>query len=121
MFRFEELDIWKMGIDYANRCYGVASRFPDVERYALADQLRRASVSVPTNIAEGSGGTEKEFCNFLGIAARSCLETVSLLTVAEKQKYITIGERIELYDAAEELVKKIRAMRRFYLDRQSGS
>jgi four helix bundle protein len=118
MFRFEELEIWKKGICYAEKCYSIASKFPDIERYALSDQLRRAAVSIPTNIAEGSGGTEKEFCSFLSIAARSCLETVSLLTVAEKQKYITMIERIELYGAAEELVRKIRAMRRFYLDRQ---
>jgi four helix bundle protein len=118
MFRFEDLDIWKLGIEYSHRCYVVAGRFPDIERFALADQLRRAAVSVPTNIAEGSGGTEKEFCSFLNIAVRSCLETVSLLIVAEKLKYITMDERTGLYGEAGTLIKKIRAMRRVFLDRR---
>jgi four helix bundle protein len=118
MFRFEDLDIWKLGIEYSRRCYAVASEFPNIERFALSDQLRRAAVSIPTNIAEGSGGTEKEFCSFLNIAVRSCLETVSLLIVAEKLGYITMNERMGLYGEAEILIKKTRAMRRIFLDRR---
>jgi four helix bundle protein len=111
-FRFEELDIWKDAIKYANRCYRIAESFPKKEMFALADQLRRASVSIPTNIAEGSGGSDREFNNFLGISIRSALETVSILVFAEKEAYIAPDQKEALYAEAEILVKKIRAFRR---------
>jgi four helix bundle protein len=116
MFRFEELDIWKMGVEYTKRCYSIANNFPINERFALADQLRRAVVSIPTNIAEGSIGSDKEFCSFLNIASRSGIETVSLLIVAEKLGYITMEERMKLYNEAEILIRKIRSLRRVCLN-----
>jgi four helix bundle protein len=121
MFRFESLDIWRLGIEYSLECYKKAASFPQIEQFALADQLRRSAVSVPTNIAEGTGGTEKEFCSFLNIAVKSCLETVSLLIVAERLKYITMDERLDLYSKAETLVRKTRALRNLYINRKDAN
>lgn len=61
MFRFEELEIWQLGFQYANEIYELTKKFPSGERFNLIDQMRRASLSIPTNIAEGSAGTRKTF------------------------------------------------------------
>ena len=83
MFRFETLDIWKLSITYGKRLYLVANAFPKSETFALSDQLKRAAVSISNNIAEGSGGTNKDFCNFLTISIKSVLETVNILQFTE--------------------------------------
>ncbi len=111
MFRFEGLDIWKHAIVYAKAVYQVAEKFPKVELYALADQLRRAAVSISNNIAEGSGGTDKDFSNYLDIAAKSTLETVNCLRLAREFGYISQDEERRLYAEAEILVKRIRSFK----------
>jgi len=61
MFRFESLEIWRLSIKYGKRLYQLSFKLPKEETFALADQLRRAALSVSNNIAEGSGGTDREF------------------------------------------------------------
>lgn len=113
MFRFEKLEIWQLAIDYGNKVYDIADNLPRREMFGLASQLRRAAVSISSNIAEGSGGTtKKDFRNYLDIAIKSTLETVSQLLFAEKRKYIASLTRKVLYRKAELLVKKINAFKR---------
>ena|SRR3989338_1130335 len=109
MFRFEELEIWKAAIAYGKHCYQVAEKFPAEERFALADQLRRASVSISNNIAEGSVGSSQNFKRFLIIAVGSALETANILYFAEEMGYIGSEERAALYLEAETLIKRIRS------------
>lgn len=97
MFRFEELEIWKLSIAYNKIMYALAKDFPKFETYSLADQLRRAAVSISNNIAEGSGGTSRDFGNFLNIAIKSTLETVNILYIAREQNYISEEQRIQCY------------------------
>jgi len=98
---------------YANKLYSVVKKFPPNEHYGLSSQLRRAAVSIPNNIAEGSGATTtKDFCRFLDISIRSTLETVNILYVAVLQKYIDNQERKELYESAEKIIRKIRAFKK---------
>ena len=112
MFRFEDLDIWKLAIEYANEIYDITARFPDDEKYNLISQLRRAALSISNNIAEGSGaGTTKNFKSFLDISTASALETVNLLFFSAKRSYITESQRAEFYDKAEKLIKKVRAFK----------
>ena len=92
--------------------YLVANGFPRIEQFALADQLRRASVSISNNIAEGSGGTPKDFSNFINIAIKSTLETVNILYIARMQDYITDDKRKNYYSEAEKLIKMMRAFRK---------
>ena len=115
MFRFEELEIWRLAIEYAEDIYQLteAQIFPINERYNLIDQLKRAAVSISSNIAEGSGvSTDKNFCSYLDIAVASALETVSLMSFAEKRGYIACGKKAELYSKAETLIKKIRSFKK---------
>ena len=111
-FRFEELEIWELAVNYANDIYNLIEELPKNEKYNLTDQIKRASLSISNNIAEGSGAvTKKGFCSFLDISIRSLFETVNLLYFAKMRKYITESKRVELYNKAEILVKKIRSFK----------
>lgn len=108
MFRFEKLEIWKEAIEYADEMYNLAEKLPSDEKYNLIGQLKRASLSIPNNIAEGSGAsTKKSFCSFLDIGISSALETVNLLYFAQMRNYITEEVRLKFYNKAELLIKKV--------------
>jgi len=112
MFRFEELEIWKLAINYADEIYDLAKELPVDEKYNLTDQLRRSALSISNNIAEGSGvSTTKNFKSFLDISISSVLETVNLLCFANRRSYISESQRIKLYDEAEVIIKKIRSFK----------
>ena len=85
----KRLDAWKLAITLVLDVYRVTKTFPTEEKYNLTDQLRRSSVSVPSNIAEGaSRNTKKEFANFLYIAQGSLSELDTQLEIALKLGYI---------------------------------
>ena len=87
---FRDLRIWQRAMDLVQQAYGLAQLLPRHEQYALADQMRRAAVSVPTNIAEGQARRhKKEFVRFLLIARGSLAELQTLLLIAERLKYLT--------------------------------
>ncbi len=112
MFRFETLDIWKMGISYCEKILDVADEFPQKVQFSLGSQLRSSSLSISNNIAEGSGSHSKqEFRSFLNFSIRSTYETVSALFIAKNKSYITKEKFSELYAEGEVLAKKIRAFR----------
>lgn len=109
MFRFEELDIWNLSLEFCLDLYKTIDHFPKLERFSLSDQLRRAAISIPTNIAEGSGtNTTKDFIRFLGYSIGSTAETVSLITLAHKLDYIDSETKNELYEKAEKIIRKTR-------------
>lgn len=75
MHKVEDLKIWRKAITLAKVAYTLASELPKDEKYGLSSQIKRSSVSVPANIAEGAGrNSKKEFNYFLGIANGSCYE-----------------------------------------------
>lgn len=75
MHRFKELEIWKRGRHFCTGIYSLTSKFPESEKFGLSNQLRRASVSIPSNIAEGSSRkSNKDFSRFLEITLGSCYE-----------------------------------------------
>jgi four helix bundle protein len=87
---FRDLKIWQRAMDLVPQVYQVAHDLPDQERYVLANQLRRAVVSVPANIAEGQMRLHrKEFVYHLSIARGSVAELQTLLLVAERLGYVT--------------------------------
>ncbi len=87
---FRELRIWQRAMDLLPRIYCLARTLPRFEQFALADQIRRAAVSVPTNIAEGQArGHTKEFIRFLLIARGSLAELQTLLLITERLEYVT--------------------------------
>ena len=113
MFNFEKLDAWQLAIDFADLIYRTTQEFPSDERFGLTSQLRRAAVSISSNLAEGSGrGTSKDFAHFIQIAFGSLMECVSQLTISHKQRFLSDASYRELYEAAERLGKVLSGLRR---------
>ena len=83
MHRFKDLEIWKQSRVFCKEIYIVTTQFPDTEKFGLINQLRRASVSIPSNIAEGaSRKSNKDFSRFLEIALGSCYEIETQLLIS---------------------------------------
>jgi len=106
MHNLKELKIWNKAIDLAVNVYKATSNFPTDERYGLTSQSRRAAVSIPSNIAEGAGrNSEKEFCNFLGIANGSSYELQTQLIISNKLELLDTKLTDELIEQITELQK----------------
>ena len=89
MRNFRNYDIWKNGMEIADVVYTLADSFPKYEIYALSDQVRRAAVSIPSNIAEGSSRTsEIEFARYLEYSIGSCFEVETQMEIAKRRGYI---------------------------------
>src|SRR5215470_7007719 len=90
MQRFTDLRVWQKGHAFVLQVYRLTKNFPAEERYGLTSQLRRAALSVPTNIAEGSKRqTNAEYARFLNIAEGSLAESEYLLMVSRDLGYVT--------------------------------
>jgi len=95
MSDYKNLEVWEKSISLVLEAYAVTNNFPKEERYALADQIRRATVSIPSNIAEGaSRNTRKEFIQFIYIALGSASELETQIIIAEKLGYIKNKESL---------------------------
>lgn len=92
MNNFKELKIWKDSIDMAVDTYKMTKLFPDTEKFGLISQMNRCSISISSNIAEGSGrNNQKEFKQFLGIALGSACELESQMIVSQRLEFISEG------------------------------
>jgi four helix bundle protein len=112
MFRFEKLEVWTKAVTFAGAIYSATRLFPENERFGLTSQMRRASVSISSNIAEGSGrGSDKEFARFVGIAYGSLMEIVSQSKIAESQSMMTSQCATDIYKSAEELARMLSGLR----------
>jgi four helix bundle protein len=95
---FRELDVWNKSIDLTTLVYMCTAEFPKQETYGLTSQMRRAAVSIPSNIAEGSArGTRRDFRQFVKQAEGSNCELQTQLTIANRLKF---GDAVKLDAAA---------------------
>jgi four helix bundle protein len=116
MFNFEKLDVWQKAIDFANLVYNETRAFPAEDRFGLTNQLRRAAVSVSSNIAEGSSRSSKsDFARFLEIAAGSVFEVVSQGFIAQRQGFWSDVQFRRIYSDAEELSRMLSGLRKSLL------
>ncbi|WP_289023345.1 four helix bundle protein [uncultured Salegentibacter sp.] len=112
----KDLDVWKRGMDLVEEIYKVTSSFPSSEIYGLTNQLRRASVSIPSNIAEGAARKgDKELLYFINVAIGSVSEIETQLLIAVRLKYIK-GDNTIFESAAE--VRKLLLGFRNYLNKK---
>jgi len=94
---FRQLIVWQKSMQLVRLVYQVSKTFPPDERYALTDQLRRAAISIPSNIAEGNGrATNKDYAHFLSIARGSLFETMTQLEIADGLGYAARSPDIDL-------------------------
>ncbi|WP_456480556.1 four helix bundle protein [Nautilia sp.] len=104
-----DLKIWKVGIDMVEEIYKITEFFPKTEIFGLSSQIKRAAVSVPSNIAEGaSRQTTKEFIQFLYIALGSLSELETQLIIAKKLNFLT--------ENTEKIFSKIKGLKKMILN-----
>ena len=87
---YRDFEVWQKSMDFVEDVYKALSKFPKEERYGICDQIRRAAVSIPSNIAEGFGrDSNTDFAHFLTIARGSLYETMTQLQIAVDLGYIS--------------------------------
>jgi four helix bundle protein len=113
MFNFEKLDVWQKAIDFADLVYNQTRSFPADERFGLTNQMRRAAVSVSSNIAEGTSRmSQADFARFIEIATGSVFEVVSQSFIGRRQEFLTEEGFRKLYSAADEIGRMLSGLRK---------
>ena len=107
MHQFRKLKVWEKAMELTTAIYESTKCFPREEAYGLTQQLRRAAVSIPSNIAEGAyRNSDKEFNYFLGISAGSAGEVFTQLEIAKRLGYMP-GERAESLMSESDSIKRM--------------
>lgn len=113
MFNFEKLDVWQKAIQFADSVYNLTRGFPDEERFGLTSQMRRAAVSISSNIVEGSSRHSRDdYVRFLEIATGSVFEVVSQSFIGRNQGYLKEDAFRTIYAAAEEQSRMLSGLRK---------
>ena len=95
----KDLEIWKLGIELVEKVYEITAEFPKEEIYGLTNQMRRAAVSIPSNISEGAArSSKKEFVQFLYVALGSLAELETQAMISEKLNYLKSPPLMELIE-----------------------
>jgi four helix bundle protein len=104
----KELDVWKKSVHFVSQIYEKTASSPDSEKFGLINQIRRASVSIPANIAEGAArNSDKEFIHFLYISLGSAAELETLFTISSDLGYIKQSDFDEIMANLEQIKKMI--------------
>jgi len=109
--KFQDLIVWQKAKALATEIYRVTGQFPRSELYGLTSQLRRAAVSIASNIAEGQGRlTMGEFLHFLGQSRGSLLELQTQLAIAMDLKYLSLAEHARLDEQSVEVQRLLNGL-----------
>lgn len=113
IYSYRDLDVWKRVIDWVEQIYLISKAFPPDEKFGLTSQLRRAAVSVPSNIAEGSARTGTgEFLQFLSFSSGSLAEADTQLIVANRLGMLTNSQLTDLLTQTEIISKMLNSLKR---------
>jgi four helix bundle protein len=108
---YRDLEVWKRFIALVKDIYDATSQFPPAENFGLVQQIRRAAVSIPSNIAEGQfRNSTKEFKQFLSIALGSAAELETQLIIAHQVNYLPISEFNSLLNGLEIIMKMLKKL-----------
>ena len=120
MFRFEGLEIWNRSIRLTDQLFDVADHIHEKHHFRLAYQLRGSALSISNNIAEGSGSSSrKDFQVFLNYAHRSIFESVNMIMIAHRRKFISQTQLVEIKDELEVISKMVSAFSKTLLTRKN--
>ena len=109
MAYYKDLKVWEKSMDMVIEIYKILENFPNFEKFALADQIRRCAISIPSNIAEGSArNSKKEFIQFLHISLGSLYELQTQLEIALRLNYI--NKNSEIYNVIFEIEKMLNSL-----------
>lgn len=119
-FGFEKLNVWQNAIQFVKKIYLIAEIFPKDEVYGLTSQLKRAVISIPSNIAEGSTRkTMKEQARYTEIAFGSLIEALNQLIIAKELKYIDDEQLSTLRQEIEIISRQLNALKNSQMERQN--
>ena len=104
MFKFETMIAWQKGVEFVDKAFEVADRWPQKHQFSLGEQLRRAALSITNNLAEGSGRkTPASRRAFYDIAKGSTYEVISILAIARRRCEVNQPEFDSFYQAGDEI------------------
>lgn len=107
-FRFQDLKIWQLAIEIADKLFDIADRLEQKKLFRFADQMRGAGLSISTNIAEGSGAvSNKVFARYLNIARNSTFENANIIIVLHRRNLVTEEEKGDLLYTLDKLCRMI--------------
>ena len=108
---YKQLIVWQKAMDLTTEIYSLVKFLPKEETYGLSDQMRRAVVSIPSNIAEGQGRiSDKEYVNFLSIARGSLWELSTQIEICERLKYINQNQTSKSINLITEISKMLNSL-----------
>lgn len=108
---YEQLNVWQKAMDLTVEIYGLTKHFPREELYGITNQMRRAAVSIPSNIAEGhSRNSQKEFLKFLSIAKGSNAELFTQLLICERIGYISSSNIKPIKQLSQEIARMLTSL-----------
>ena len=117
MSSYQDLTVWQKSIEIVVKIYQLTQTFPKEETYGLCDQMRRAAVSIPSNIAEGQArNTQKDFSRFLNIAQGSRAELETQIIIAEQLHYLEQQQAKQLLEQISEINLMLRSLIRALKD-----
>ena len=120
MFNFERLETWHEAINFADLVYALTCNFPEQERFGLTNQMRRAAVSISSNLAEGTSRSSRtDFARFVEIATGSLFEVVSQSFIGKRQGFLNEQQFQQLYSAAEKQGKMLSGLRSSLLEQRN--
>lgn len=113
-FKFENLEVWKLAIEYLDEVYRLVEELPKEEMYNLRSQWIRAATSIALNIAEGSTGqSNQEQDRFIGYAIRSTAESAACYRIAQRREYIKNSDTSEaIEEQMDKLARKLQSFRK---------
>lgn len=110
---YKELEVWQKAMKLVEIWYQITSEFPKEELYSLTSQIRRAAISIPSNIAEGqSRWSTKEFLRFLSIAKGSLSELETQLILAQRLNYLSEDKLNKIIELTNEIGKMVSGLRK---------
>ncbi len=113
LFSFEKLVVWKEAVNLAKSVYIITKKFPDEEKFGLVSQLRRASVSISSNLAEGTSRmTAKDKAHFTTIAYTSTMEVLNQIILSMELNYISNNEYLDLRKDIYKITNMLNALRK---------
>ena len=120
IFSFEKLEVWIESKEFTKQIYTITLKFPDTEKFGLISQLRRASISIASNIAEGSARKSfKDKAHFSTMSFSSAVEILNQLIISYELKFITEKEYFDLRKNLESITNKLNALRNYQIKQSS--
>ena len=111
LFRFEDLNVYQRALTFSYTIYTCTQKWPREHLFGITDQLRRASLSIPLNIAEGYSRSRKDFQHFLTLSRGSCYECIPIIKIASSLGLMTTKDTEMFYNEIREISQMLSGLR----------